>query len=153
MEEQGKPLVKGAQNPIVKRAGSLLAVTRNKRNRIARVEQLDRGTRYVGPEGSTPRCTRLNTADWSRAMKKASAATKKLAFDLVDVYARRASAQGYAFGPDTPAQIEMEEAFPYRETPDQLAAMKADCRKMYEKYYSNEAYVATLTRLVNELTT
>ena len=37
--------------------------------------------------------------------------------------------------------------------PDQLAAMKADCRKMYEKYYSNEAYVATLTRLVNELTT
>ena len=59
-------------------------------------------------------CTRLNTADWSRAMKKASAATKKLAFDLVDVYARRASAQGYAFGPDTPAQIEMEEAFPYQ---------------------------------------
>ena len=95
------------------------------------VEQLDRVTRYVGPEGSTPRCTRLNTADWSRAMKKASAATKKLAFDLVDVYARRASAQGYAFGPDTPAQIEMEEAFPYRETPDQLAAIadvKADMR-------------------------
>ena len=95
------------------------------------VEQLDRVTRYVGPEGSTPRCTRLNTADWSRAMKKASAATKKLAFDLVDVYARRASAQGYAFGPDTPAQIEMEEAFPYRETPDQLAAVadvKADMR-------------------------
>lgn len=95
------------------------------------VEQLDRVTRYVGLEGSTPRCTRLNTADWSRAMKKASAATKKLAFDLVDVYARRASAQGYAFGPDTPAQIEMEEAFPYRETPDQLAAIadvKADMR-------------------------
>ena len=95
------------------------------------VEQLDRVTRYVGPEGSTPRCTRLNTADWSRAMKKASAATKKLAFDLVDVYARRASAQGYTFGPDTPAQFEMEEAFPYRETPDQLAAIadvKADMR-------------------------
>ena len=36
--------------------------------------------------------------------------------------------------------------------PEQLAAMKADCRKMYEKYYSNEAYVATLTRLVNEST-
>ena len=64
-------------------------------------------------------------------MKKASAATKKLAFDLVDVYARRASAQGYAFGPDTPAQREMEESFPYQETPDQLAAIadvKADMR-------------------------
>ena len=93
------------------------------------VEQLDRVTRYVGPEGASPRLTRLNTADWSRAMKKARAATKKLAFDLVDVYARRATVQGYRFGPDTPAQREMEEAFPYQETPDQLAAIadvKAD---------------------------
>ena len=95
------------------------------------VEQLDRVTRYVGPEGASPRLTRLNTADWSRAVKKATAATKKLAFDLVDVYARRASAQGYAFGADTGAQREMEESFPYQETPDQLAAIadvKADMR-------------------------
>lgn len=93
------------------------------------VEQLDRVTRYVGPEGASPRLTRLNTADWSRAMKKARAATKKLAFDLVDVYTRRATVQGYRFGPDTGAQREMEEAFPYQETPDQLAAIadvKAD---------------------------
>ena len=84
------------------------------------VEQLDRVTRYVGPEGASPRLTRLNTADWSRALAKARKATKKLAFDLVDVYARRASVQGYRFGPDTAAQREMEEAFPYQETPDQL---------------------------------
>lgn len=93
------------------------------------VEQLDRVTRYVGPEGASPRLTRLNTADWSRALAKARKATKKLAFDLVDVYARRASVQGYRFGPDTAAQREMEEAFPYQETPDQLAAIadvKAD---------------------------
>lgn len=93
------------------------------------VEQLDRVTRYVGPEGASPRLTRLNTADWSRAMKKARDATKKLAFDLVDVYTRRATVQGYRFGPDTVAQREMEEAFPYQETPDQLAAIadvKAD---------------------------
>ena len=93
------------------------------------VEQLDRVTRYVGPEGASPRLTRLNTADWSRALQKARKVTKKLAFDLVDVYARRASVQGYRFGPDTPAQREMEEAFPYQETPDQLAAIadvKAD---------------------------
>ena len=74
------------------------------------VEQLDRVTRYVGPEGASPRLTRLNTADWSRALAKARKATKKLAFDLVDVYARRASVQGYRFGPDTAAQREMEEA-------------------------------------------
>ncbi|MDO4442936.1 MAG: transcription-repair coupling factor [Slackia sp.] len=93
------------------------------------VEQLDRVTRYVGPEGSSPRCTRLNTSDWSRALSKARKATKQLAFDLVDVYTRRASVQGFRYAPDTPWQREMEEAFPYEETPDQLAAIaevKAD---------------------------
>lgn len=93
------------------------------------VEQLDRVTRYVGPEGSSPRLTRLNTSDWSRAMAKACKATKQLAFDLVDVYTRRASTQGYRYREDTPWQHEMEESFPYQETPDQLAAIadiKAD---------------------------
>lgn len=93
------------------------------------VEQLDRVTRYVGPEGSSPRLTRLNASDWSRAMAKARKATKQLAFDLVDVYTRRASTQGYRYREDTPWQHEMEESFPYQETPDQLAAIadiKAD---------------------------
>ena len=93
------------------------------------VEQLDRVTRSVGPEGSSPRLTRLNTSDWSRAMAKARKATKQLAFDLVDVYTRRASTQGYRYREDTPWQHEMEESFPYQETPDQLAAIadiKAD---------------------------
>ena len=93
------------------------------------VEQLDRVTRYVGPEGSSPRLTRLNTSDWSRAMAKARKATKQLAFDLVDVYTRRASTQGYRYREDTPWQHEMEKSFPYQETPDQLAAIadiKAD---------------------------
>ena len=93
------------------------------------VEQLDRVTRYVGPEGASPRLTRLNTSDWSRALSKARKATKKLAFDLVDVYARRAATQGFRFSPDTPWQREMEGSFPYQETPDQLAAIadvKAD---------------------------
>lgn len=93
------------------------------------VEQLDRVTRYVGPEGSSPRLTRLNTSDWSRALNRARKATKKLAFDLVDVYTRRAATQGYRYHEDTPWQREMEEAFPYQETPDQLNAIadvKAD---------------------------
>ncbi len=93
------------------------------------VEQLDRVTRYVGPEGASPRLTRLNTADWSRALARASKATKKLAFDLVDVYTRRSAVQGYRYGQDSVWQKEMEEAFPYQETPDQLAAIadiKAD---------------------------
>jgi len=93
------------------------------------VEQIDRISKYVGPEGGAPRVTRLNTADWSRATTKARKAARKLAFDLVDLYARRAAVTGHAFGPDTAWQLEMEAAFPFEETPDQLAAIsdvKAD---------------------------
>jgi transcription-repair coupling factor (superfamily II helicase) len=93
------------------------------------VEQIDRITKYVGPEGAAPRVTRLNTADWSRATGKARKAARALAFDLVDLYARRATVAGRAYGADTPWQIEMEAMFPFEETPDQLAAIadvKAD---------------------------
>ncbi|KUK48234.1 MAG: Transcription-repair coupling factor [Actinobacteria bacterium 66_15] len=93
------------------------------------VEQLDRVTRYVGPEGSAPRVTRLNTADWSKATGKARKQARKLAFDLVDLYTRRAAVTGFEYGPDTPWQREMEAAFPFEETPDQFAAIadvKAD---------------------------
>ncbi len=93
------------------------------------VEQLDRVTRYVGPEGASPRLTRLNTSDWSRAMSKARKATRQLAFDLVDVYTRRASVKGFKYSEDTPWQMQMEDDFPYEETADQLNAIadvKAD---------------------------
>ena len=93
------------------------------------LEQVDRITRYVGPDGENPRLTRLNTADWTRATNKARKSAKKLAFDLVDLYTRRSSITGLAFGPDTPEQIEMEESFPYEPTRDQLDAIadiKAD---------------------------
>ena len=93
------------------------------------LEQVDRITRYVGPDGSSPRLTRLNTADWSRATGKARKNARRLAFDLVDLYTRRASVQGFAFSPDTPEQADMEAEFPYALTPDQQSAMadiKAD---------------------------
>ncbi len=93
------------------------------------VEQIDRVTRYVGPSGDAPRLTRLNTSDWTRAVGKARKAAKHLAFDLVDLYARRATVSGFSYSADTPWQLEMEEDFPYEETPDQLTAIadvKAD---------------------------
>lgn len=93
------------------------------------IEQADRLTRYVGADGTSPRLTRLNTADWSRATSRARASAKKLAFDLVDLYTRRATVAGYAFAPDTPAQRDMEANFSYELTADQKSAMadiKAD---------------------------
>jgi len=93
------------------------------------LEQVDRLTRYVGPDGSEPRLTRLNTADWSRATAKARTSAKRLAFDLVDLYTRRSSVAGFAFAPDTRVQEEMEESFAFDLTPDQVSAIadiKAD---------------------------
>ena len=87
------------------------------------LEQVDRITRYVGPDGSAPRLTRLNTADWSRATGKARKNARRLAFDLVDLYTRRASVQGFAFAPDTPEQQDMEAEFPYQLTQDQASAV------------------------------
>lgn len=93
------------------------------------LEQVDKLTRYIGPDSSHPRLTRLNTSDWSRATGKARNSAKKLAFDLVDLYARRSTIKGYAYTGDSAEQREMEASFPYQETPDQLAAIadiKAD---------------------------
>ena len=93
------------------------------------LEQVDRITRYVGPDGSSPRLTRLNTADWSRVTGKARKSAKKLAFDLVDLYTRRSAVAGHAFAPDTPTQRDMEASFSYEITPDQrsaIADIKAD---------------------------
>ena len=93
------------------------------------VDQVDRVSRYVGADSSSPKVTRLNTADWSKATGKARKAAKKLAFDLVDLYSRRATVAGHEYGGDTPWQVEMEAMFPFEETPDQLAAIadvKAD---------------------------
>ncbi len=87
------------------------------------LEQVDRITRYIGPDGGAPRLTRLNTADWTRATNKARTSAKKLAFDLVDLYTRRSSVAGYAFAPDTQAQEEMEASFSYELTADQISAL------------------------------
>ena len=93
------------------------------------VEQIGKITKYVGSGSEEPRLTRLDTNDWARAQKKASKAARKLAFDLVDLYVRRSSVEGYAYSADTEMQRQMEELFPYEETSDQaraIADVKAD---------------------------
>ena len=89
------------------------------------VEQVDRVTRYNGPAGHVPRLTRLGTQEWSRARQKVRGAVEIVAQDLIRLYAARQMLQGHAFGPDTAWQHEMEEAFPYEETPDQVEALTA----------------------------
>ena len=87
------------------------------------IEQFGRVTKYVGPQGTKPKVTRLGTADWLKVMSRARAATRRMAFDLVDVYSRRALAKGHAFAADNAKQKKMEADFPYLETGDQMKAI------------------------------
>jgi len=87
------------------------------------VTQVDRVTRYVGPSGQSPRLTRLGTQEWNRTRARVRAAVAVVAADLLRLYAARQLLPGHAFGPDTTWQHEMEAAFPYQETDDQLRAL------------------------------
>ncbi len=93
------------------------------------VFQADRLTRYVGAEGA-PKVTRLGTQEWSQAKASAKEAVQKVAEELLELYAKRQTVSGYAFGPDTAWQKELEDSFPYIETPDQAAAIAAIKRDM-----------------------
>ena len=84
-------------------------------------DQLDQVSRYVG--GESPSLNKLGGADWARTKGRARKAVREIAAELVQLYAARQSAPGHQFGPDTPWQREMEDAFPYEETPDQLQAI------------------------------
>ncbi len=91
------------------------------------VEQIDRLSRYAGDD--QPVLSRLGGGEWLRTKARVKRAVTDLARELLELYGARANARGHPFGPDTPWQQELEAAFPYEETPDQLRAVaevKAD---------------------------
>jgi transcription-repair coupling factor (superfamily II helicase) len=88
-------------------------------------EQVDRVSRYVGPGGETPSLTRLGSQEWSRTKARVRRAVADLAKELLELYASRQLVEGRAFSPDGAWVQELEASFPYFETPDQLAAVRA----------------------------
>jgi transcription-repair coupling factor (superfamily II helicase) len=88
------------------------------------LHQLDRVTRYVGSDDAQPKLDKLGSGDWERAKQKARRAAAEFARDLLHLYAERELATRPSFGKDTPWQIEMESAFPFIETEDQLRAIQ-----------------------------
>nr|WP_179619001.1 transcription-repair coupling factor [Nocardioides cavernae] len=94
-------------------------------------DTLDQVTRYVG--GENPSLDRLGGGDWTKRKNKARRAVREIAAELIKLYAARQATQGYAYGPDTPWQRELEDAFPFTETIDQLTTVdevKADMRRV-----------------------
>jgi transcription-repair coupling factor (superfamily II helicase) len=91
-------------------------------------DQLDQVTRYVG--GEAPALHRLGGADWAKTKGRARKAVRQIASELIRLYSARMASPGHAFSQDTPWQRELEDAFPYVETADQLGAIDEVKRDM-----------------------
>ena len=87
------------------------------------IHHADRLTRYVGADGHMPSVSRLGGESWGKTKRKVKEAVQEMAGELLELYATRQVAEGYAFSPDTPWQRELEASFPYIETEDQLQAL------------------------------
>ncbi len=93
------------------------------------VHQVDRLTRYVGPDNRPPSPSRLGSQEWKSVKTHVKEAVQEVAQDLLDLYAQRSVVKGYAFEPDSTWQEELEASFPYIETDDQvrvIAEVKRD---------------------------
>lgn len=96
------------------------------------VEQMEKLTRYIGADQSRPKLNRLGSNQWPNLKRKARSSVKKMAIDLLKLYAKRLQIKGYSFAKDSPWQAELEDSFPYKETPDQKRAItevKGDMEK------------------------
>src|SRR4029079_8199767 len=94
-------------------------------------DALDQVTRYVG--GEQPTLDRLGGSDWAKRKGRARKAVREIAAELIKLYAARQATKGHAFAPDSPWQRELEDAFPFQETPDQLSTVdevKADMERV-----------------------
>ncbi len=88
------------------------------------LSQMDKVQKYIGTgEAEVVRLSKLGTSEWKKTKAKAKKAVDEIAQDLIDLYAQRRDARGYAFSDDTPWQREFESFFPYEETADQVNAI------------------------------
>lgn len=97
------------------------------------IQSLHKISKYVGKDGTEPRVNKLGTDTWNNLKKKTKKRIKELAFDLIQLYAKRKAQRGFAFAPDNYMQTELEASFMYEDTPDQAKAtedVKRDMEKM-----------------------
>jgi len=86
-------------------------------------ERIDRVSRYIGVGDQAPHLSRLRTPEWQRTKNRVKESVAEIARELLDLYATREAAPGFAFSADSLWQQELEASFPYMETPDQVEAI------------------------------
>lgn len=95
------------------------------------IDQADKVNKFIGADEAPPKLTRLGSAEWDTITRKVQKETEIIAKELLQLYAERKAAKGFAYKTDTEIQRQFEEAFPYEETPGQLKAT-ADAKKDME---------------------
>jgi transcription-repair coupling factor (superfamily II helicase) len=94
------------------------------------IQSLHKISKYVGKDGEAPRVNKLGTDTWNNLKKKTKKRIKELAFDLIQLYAKRKASKGFQFAPDGYMQNELEASFMYEDTPDQAKATEDVKRDM-----------------------
>ena len=89
------------------------------------IHSLHRISKFTSKEGTTPKINKLGTATWAKTKAKTKSKVKQIAYDLLQLYAKRKASEGFAFSPDTYLQHELEASFMFEDTPDQHSATKA----------------------------
>jgi transcription-repair coupling factor (superfamily II helicase) len=84
------------------------------------IHSLHKISRYNGKEGAVPKINKLGSANWSKLKQKAKTRVKKIAYDLIQLYAKRKGLHGFSFAPDSYLQHELEASFIFEDTPDQI---------------------------------
>ena len=89
------------------------------------IHSLHKISKYNGKDGTAPSLNKLGSPQWQNLKKKTKARVKQIAFDLIQLYAKRREAVGFQCAPDGYLQHELEASFLYEDTPDQLTATEA----------------------------
>ena len=98
------------------------------------IQSLHRISKYSGKDSSVPKVNKLGTSTWKNKKEATKKKVKELAYDLIQLYAKRKAAKGFAFAPDSYLQTELEASFLYEDTPDQekaTIAVKEDMEKPF----------------------
>lgn len=94
------------------------------------IHSLHKISKYNGKEGKEPKIYKLGSDTWKKLKAKTKARVKEIAFNLIELYTKRRTMQGYAFSPDSYLQAELESSFAYEDTPDQSSATEDVKRDM-----------------------
>ena len=96
------------------------------------IHSLHKISKYNGKDGKEPKMYKLGSGAWKKLKQKTKTRVKKIAYDLIQLYAKRRMEKGFQYGPDTSMQHELEASFIYEDTPDQFTAtedVKSDMEK------------------------